>query len=94
MKLSHRRLITLLFFEQGGDGGLARAALRRSVVLDKIVRNLLMPFPIFGHFRALTGISVKNFGRCPARNFATVVLTGGHKFFEVHCVPFEGISCE
>ncbi len=84
MKLSHRRLITLLFFEQG-RGRMAgwRAALPVSVVLDKIVRNLLMPFPIFGHFRALTGISVKNFGRCPARNFATVVLSGGHKIFEV-----------
>lgn len=83
MKLSHRRLITLLFFEQGEDGGLARAALRRSVVLDKIGRNLLMPFPIFGHFRALTGISVKIFGRCPVEILQLWYSTGGHKIFEV-----------
>lgn len=56
------------------------------------MRNLLMPFPIFGHFRALTGISVKIFGRCPARNFATVVLYWWTQNFRSANVAFEGIS--
>jgi len=75
MKLSHRRLITLLFFEQGVGrmAGWRAAHLPVSVVVDPIVRNLLMPFPIFGHFRALTGFSVKILAVATARNFATLL---------------------